>query len=70
MGKWTDSDTAAHSGDSTSKVAEAEHNARDDAEKAGIFERGNSSKNSERFSRNDESGQAAGGFWSSIFGSK
>ncbi len=70
MGKWTDSDTAAHSGDSTSKVSQAEHDARDHATSSGHFERGNSSKNSERFSRNDESGQAAGGFWSSIFGSK
>ena len=70
MGKWTDSDTSAHSGDSGSKVAAAEHDARDDAQKAGVFERGNSSKNSERFSRTDSAGKAAGGLWNSIFGSK
>ena len=70
MGKWTDADTAKHSGDSSSKVAEAEHTARDDATKAGLFERGNSSKNSERFSRDDDSGKEATGFWSSIFGKK
>lgn len=70
MGKWTDADTAAYSGDSASKVAEAGHTARDDATAAGVFERGNSSKNSERFSRDDESGREATGFWNSIFGSK
>lgn len=70
MGKWTDSDTSKHSGDSSSKVAQAEHDSRKDAEDAGIFERGNSSKNSERFSKTDESGQQAESFWRSIFGSK
>ncbi len=70
MGKWTDADTSKYSGDSSGKVAEAEHQARDDATKDGVFERGNSSKNSECFSRDDSSGQAATGFWSSIFGSK
>lgn len=68
MGKWTDSDTSAHSGDSSSKVAAAEHDARDHATEEGVFERGNSSKNSERFSRDDDSGKAATGFWASIFG--
>lgn len=70
MGKWTDADTAKHSGDSTSQVANAEHTARDDAAKSGEFERGNSSKNSERFSRDDSAGHAASGFWGSIFGRK
>ena len=68
VGKWSDSDTSGHSGDSSSKVAAAEHDARDDATRDGIFERGNSAKNSERFSRDDSSGKEAGGFWSSIFG--
>ncbi len=70
MGKWTDRDTSKHSGDSLKDVARAEHAARDDAEKAGVFERGNSSKNSERFSKTDESGSRAESFWSSIFGKK
>ena len=68
MGKY--SDNTKDSGDSSSKAARAEHDARDDATKAGVFERGNSSKNSERFSRDDSAGKAAGGFWESIFGSK
>lgn len=70
MGKWTDSDTSKHSGDSSSKVSEAEHDARDHATDAGLFERGDGSRNSERFSRTDESGQRAESFWDSIFGSK
>lgn len=68
MGKWTDKDTAEYSGDSPGKVAEAEHQARDDATKSGDFERGNSSKNAERFSRDSAAGERATGFWSSIFG--
>lgn len=68
MGKY--SENTKDSGDSSSKAAQAEHDARDDATSAGVFERGNSSKNSERFSRDDSAGQAAGGFWESIFGSK
>ena len=67
MGKWTHEDTSDYSGDSTSKVSEAEHQARDDAEKSGVFERGNSQKNSEKFK--DDSGEATS-FWNSIFGSK
>lgn len=70
MSGWKDSDTAKESGDSSSKVAEAGHDFRDHATEAGVFERGNSSKNSERFSRDDSAGKAAGGFWDSIFGSK
>lgn len=70
MGKYTNADTSKQSGNSSSKVSEAGHNARDDAEKDGLFERGNSSKNSERFSKTDESGERATGFWDSIFGSK
>jgi hypothetical protein len=66
MGKWTDADTSKHSGDSSSKVAAAEHQAREDATKDGVFERGNS----ERFSQDDKSGKEATGFWESIFGSK
>jgi len=68
VGKWTDKDTADYSGDSPSKVTEAGHDARDHATDAGVFERGNSDKNSERFSRDDDSGKAATGFWGSIFG--
>lgn len=70
MGKWTDKDTADHSGDSLKDVARAEHQARDDATKEGIFERGNKGKNSERFSKSDNSGERASGFWSSVFGRK
>lgn len=68
MGKWTDADTSAQTGDSSSKVAEAAHDARDHATKSGDFERGSDSKNSERFSRSDESGEKATSFWKSIFG--
>ncbi|OGD66766.1 hypothetical protein A2442_01425 [Candidatus Campbellbacteria bacterium RIFOXYC2_FULL_35_25] len=70
MSKWTDKDTSDYSGDSPSKVSSAEHQARDDAERAGLFERGNSEKNRERFSHTDESGKEATSFWESIFGSK
>lgn len=70
MGKWTDSDTSKNTGDSSSKVAAAEHDARDHATKEGMFERGDSSKNSERFSKSDNSGQAATSFWESIFEKK
>jgi len=67
MGKWTGNDTSKYSGDSSSKVAKAEHDARDSAEKSGFFSRGDSSKNSERL--RDDSGKATS-FWNSIFGSK
>jgi len=70
MGKWTDADTAKDNGDSTSNIAKTEHTARDDATKAGVFERGNSSKNSKPFSKTDKSGARATGFWNSIFGKK
>ncbi len=70
MGKWTDSDTSKTTGDSSSKVASAEHDAREDATRAGVFQRGNDDRNKERFSRDDDSGRAATGFWGSIFGSK
>lgn len=68
--KWTHEDTAKQTGDSTSKVAAAEHQARDDATKAGLFERGNSEVNSKPFSKTDESGSQATSLWNSIFGSK
>ena len=42
--KWTDKDTSDHSGDSSSKVSHAEHDARDHATKSGDFERGNDEK--------------------------
>jgi hypothetical protein len=68
MGKWTDADTAKHSGDSLKDVARAEHQARDDAEKEGIFKRGDSETNSKPFSKTDESGERATGFWKGLFG--
>jgi len=68
MGKWTDIDTSKQSGDSSSKISEAEHDARDHATESGFFERGNDSKNSERFSKTYESGERATSFWDSIFG--
>lgn len=68
MGKYIDNTSS--SGDSSSKAAQAEHDARDHATEAGVFERGNSAKNSERFSKDDSAGRAAGGLWESIFGSK
>jgi len=64
---WTKIDTAEYSGDSTSKVAYAEHVARDDAVKSGDFDRGDSEKNSQRFK--DNSGEATS-LWESIFGKK
>lgn len=70
LGKWSNEDTAANTGSSTSQAAAAGHAARDDAEKAGVFERGNDAKNSERFSRDDDSGRAATSLWDSIFGGK
>jgi hypothetical protein len=68
MGRWSNSDTGKETGDSSSKVAAAEHKARDDAQKSGDFERGNNSKNSERFDRDSDAGKAATGLWNSIFG--
>lgn len=66
MGKWNDSDTAKHSGDSSSKAAQAGHDARDDATAAGVFERGNREKNSQRFSRDDDIGKEAMSFWDKL----
>ncbi len=37
---WTDKDTQKETGDSTSKIAYAEHTARDDAENGGYLKRG------------------------------
>ena len=68
MGKY--SDNTSLSGDSSSKAAEAEHDARDHATEAGLFKRGDQETNSTPFPRDDDSGRAASGFWSSIFGSK
>ena len=70
LGKWFDSDTSAHSGYSSSKVAAAEHQARDDATSEGIFSRGDNEKNRQPLSRDDDSGKAAMSFWDSIFGRK
>lgn len=67
MGFWSSSDTQAHSGDSAKHVSQAEHDSRNDAEKAGLFERGDDEKNSQPFSRTDNSGHQAESFWKSIF---
>lgn len=68
MPKWTDKDTAKHSGDSLGQVARAEHQAREDASKSGDFSRGDSEKNSQPFSsKNDSATKEASGFWKSIF---
>lgn len=56
--------------DSSSDVSAAEHQARDDATEEGIFERGNDELNRKPFSKDDESGQRATGFWKSIFGGR
>lgn len=69
MGKWTDADTAKETGDSLKQVAEAEHQAREDATRVGLFERGNSEKNSQRFPGNDDTAKEAKGFFSRLFGS-
>lgn len=68
MGKYS-ANTAA-GGDSSSKAAAAEHDARNHATEAGVFERGNNEKNSKPFSRTDSSGSAAMSLWDAIFGSK
>ncbi len=68
MGKYDDN--IASSGDSSSKAAQAEHDARKHATDADLFKRGDDSKNSKPFSKDDESGRQATGFWNSIFGSK
>jgi hypothetical protein len=68
MGGWSHGDTAKETGSSSSEASAAAHQARDDATKSGDFERGNSDKNSRSFSRDDESGKEATGFWGSIFG--
>ena len=70
MSKWTKKDSAERDGTSVKEVSRAEHEARKDAYDAGVHERGNDSKNSQPFSRDDESGEQATGFWESIFGSK
>jgi len=67
---WTNKDTSRYTGDSTSKVAHAGNVARDDATKAGLFSRGDSVTNSQRFSRSDDSETRATSFWNSIFGDK
>lgn len=61
---WKDSGSE----DSGNKTAQAEHDARDHATEMGVFERGNSSKNSERFSQNDSYAEEGRGLMSSIFG--
>jgi len=68
MGKDTAKDNAERSGVSEKEAKVAEHVARDDAVQGGFLGRGGSSKNTERFSKSDNSGQAATGFWGSLFG--
>lgn len=67
MSKWTDKDTANYGNESLKDVARAEHQARDDAEKEGVFKRGDSDTNSKSFSKTDKAGESATGFWKSIF---
>ncbi|MGB2580689.1 MAG: hypothetical protein WBC83_03265 [Minisyncoccia bacterium] len=68
MSRGSERETAEETGCSVKEARASEHDARNHATDAGLFERGNSSKNRERFSRDDSSGKSAGGFWSSIFG--
>jgi len=68
MGLFSSADTAKETGDSSSQAAKASHDARDHATSSGLFSRGDSEKNSKPFSRDDDSGKAASGFWKSIFG--
>lgn len=70
MGGYSDKDTAKETGSSIKEAREGGHKARDDAEKSGDFKRGDSEKNSSRFSRSDSAGKSAGGFGDSFFGSK
>ena len=68
MTDWDYEDTKNYNGASSKEISRAEHKARDDAEKAGVFKRGDDAKNRQRFSRNDESGKKAQSFWDGIFG--
>lgn len=72
MGKSYDKgDAAKDTGTTPGKVSEAWHTARDDAVSSGHLTRGEKSGgDSGSFSRSDSSGQAATGFWGSIFGKK
>lgn len=64
-------DAAKDTGSSVRDVSGAWHQARDDAVSSGHLVRGEKDGGgSGSFSRSDDSGQAATGFWSSIFGSK
>ncbi|MFZ2593526.1 MAG: hypothetical protein WAX38_01995 [Minisyncoccia bacterium] len=68
MGKHTGKDTADYSGDSSGRIREANHDARDHARESGFLKNGDKETNSKPFPRDDDSGKAAGGFWKSIFG--
>lgn len=61
---WTDNDTKNETGDSAKDVARAGHDHRDDATKAGVFERGNDEKNSKAFQADEKDS----GLWKSLFG--
>lgn len=64
MSKYGETDAAKDTDASTSKVSEAWHDAREHARQDGLLEKPG------RFSRTDDSGQRAEGFWSSLFGKK
>ena len=70
MGKYTVNDVANDTGVSSSHASGAHHQARDDARDSGyIKEKDGSGGGKEgKFSRNDNSGKAAVGFFKSIFG--
>lgn len=62
-------DAARETEASVKDVSAAWHSARDDAVDSGHLTRGGGSGgNTEKFSRADDSGKAATGFWGSIFG--
>ena len=64
-------DAAKDTGSSVKDTSSAWHQARDDAVSSGDLVRGSSSgSGGGSFDRGDSAGQAAEGFWGSIFGGK
>ena len=69
-GSYDKGDASKDTGSSAKDVSGAWHQARDDAVSSGDLTRGSSSgSGGGAFDRDSSAGQAAGGFWSSIFGS-
>jgi len=66
MSRESEKDTARETGCSIKEARASEHDARNHATEAGVFERGNSSKNSERF--DNSPGGWVSGFWDAIRG--